>query len=273
MSEGGLTVRFVTEHTQGEGFLLRSHGQEPSRLIPDEAIASWNGFKERVTNLPPYRYAFRGQSCLNRLRTSFHRTSRKDLTRYIMQDVPILHQQLSPITKHLFDLDRAAQMGAFYNLIQHHGYPTPLLDWTYSPYVAAFFAFRARPSPDATHVRIFVFDKDSWASDQPNTNPNRFLTYVLPHVTILEPLGIENARMVPQQALTMVTNVDDIEGFIAARESDGRKYLAAIDLPVSERVKALTVLSMMGITAGALFPGLDGTCEALAGRNFGYEWR
>jgi hypothetical protein len=46
----------------------------------------------------------------------------------------------------------------------------------------------------------------------------------------------------------------------------GRKYLSAIDLPVSERKQVVQELGYMGITAGSLFPGLDGACEELRER-------
>jgi len=45
-------------------------------------------------------------------------------------------------------------------------------------------------------------------------------------------------------------------------------YLTAIDLPVREREKVVCELGYMGITAGSMFPGLDGACEELKERNF-----
>ena len=59
-----------------------------------------------------------------------------------------------------------------------------------------------------------------------------------------------------------------METYIRSRETDTKKYLQMIDLPVRERKRVIRELSYMGITAGSLFPGLDGACEELAERNF-----
>jgi hypothetical protein len=74
--------------------------------------------------------------------------------------------------------------------------------------------------------------------------------------------------MIPQQAASTITSVDDMETYIRSRETDTKKYLQMIDLPVRERKRVIRELSYMGITAGSLFPGLDGACEELAERNF-----
>jgi hypothetical protein len=89
-----------------------------------------------------------------------------------------------------------------------------------------------------------------------------------PHLSFLEFMAIENERLIPQQSASTVTNLDDIETYIRSKETQEKTYLTAIDLPVRERKKVVHELSYMGITAGSLFPGLDGACEELRERHF-----
>jgi hypothetical protein len=63
--------------------------------------------------------------------------------------------------------------------------------------------------------------------------------------------------------------VDDIESYIQYVESIYQKsFLRIIDLPVRERPTVVNDLRQMGITAGSMFPGLDGACEALKEQYF-----
>jgi hypothetical protein len=252
----------------GECTLPRSAAGKPSELAA--ASMNWPEYKAHVAALKGRRYLFRGQDGPWRLRTSFHRTGRADLNRFLLEDTKSLLNHLSARTRHFFRLEIPDELGAFFNLVQHHGYPTPLLDWTYSPYVAAFFAYRYAPrkrngqAASGRKVRIHILDL-KWKHDYQQW---LYLLFPAPQISIAEFISIENERMIPQQAASTLSSVDDIEGYIKSKESEKTKYLSAIDLPVEERDTVMEDLSYMGITAGSLFPGIDGACEELRERNF-----
>ena len=271
-TKDSLNLSWTTdEGSAGTCILPRSKAGMPSELIPLDM--DWRAFRKHVSTLEPRKYLFRGQNKPWRLRTSFHRAGRADLTRFLTEDIQVLHKHLSARTKHVFNLNIPDENGAFFNLIQHHGYPTPLLDWSYSPYVSAFFAYRGISNEEAAQagaddkVRIHVFEQQQWRRDW-----NQLLQLLSGglHFSIGEFMAIENERMIPQQAASTVTNVDDIETYIKSKESAAKTYLSAIDLPVSDRKDVARELGVMGITAGSLFPGLDGACEELAERNFAF---
>lgn len=138
--EGSLYVDALSDI----GVIVKSVLGMPSKSGKSKIIATikkWDDFKKYVSHFANGQYLFRGQKEPWRLSTSFHRRGRYSMSAFISRDIKQLHQRLSAITSHYFDLRVPEQNGAFFNLLQHHGYPTPLLDWSYSPYVAAFFTF------------------------------------------------------------------------------------------------------------------------------------
>ena len=258
-----MNFSFETAVSKGNGILQRGHANARSTLPVVEEIQDWARFRQYVANLERDRFLFRGQPDQRRLRTSFHRTRRKNLVKYIEQDIPAHYVRMCAQLPQRLDISNPLELGALYGLAQHHGYPTPLLDWTYSPYIAAYFAYRNvdwKTAGADAKVRIFVLDARSWNQD---TIPYDRIHHVRPHFSIIRLLPIGNTRMIPQMAHSTLTNVDDIEYFVSSFEEDDKVYLKAIDLPVAEKPSIMQELEFMGISAGSLFPGLDGTFEDL----------
>lgn len=260
--------------TKGSVDLRRSKASTASLYTPDTEIVSWDTFQSKVSKLAkePYRYIFRGQAAPWRLRTSFHRTNRKDLWRYWNDDIPRVRHASIGVGGQVFDRLNADHNGAFMHLLQHHGYPTPMLDWTYSPYIAAFFAYSSA-SPDAKGgppMRIFMFDAEEWRADY---NQLLHITLCKPHFSLLEPVALRNPRALPQQSVAAITNLDDIETYIRLREEQsGKQYLRVFDLDPLERNSALRQLGLMGISPGSMFPGIEGVCREYRDRHFGYRF-
>jgi len=159
--------------------------------------------------------------------------------------------------------------------MQHHGAPTRLLDFTWSPYVAAFFALE-RAVKDATIWALFPpklnnrMIRTMRGSERVEEDPigpwheGHYEKYFLPNERSIVVLGEPqrmNQRLAAQMGTFAMPGVLDtpIEELVPA---DAVKKLPLETSRV--RKQAMQALYNMNITPYSLFPGVDGLARSLS---------
>ena len=247
--------------------------QEINIPLPGTRV-DWETFKSRVSTphfdlLHDAMHIYRGYSS-NKfcLRTSFHRCNKRSLRGFLVTNLRTLYYHLGPFLSREYRLDDNEDIISLLYIAQHHGFPTPFLDWTESPFVAAYFAYhtldRYREYGDDDFVRVYAFDRHAWTRRFKNP---RILAHVPAQLSILKPQVSNNDRAIPQQSIVTYSNLVNIDAYVATMMPRGHApYLTAMDLPATQRVVVMAELRQMGITHASLFPGIEGTCIALKER-------
>jgi hypothetical protein len=242
---------------------MNTSGNSALGHVDETHLASWGDFKSRF--LPSLytggkflrdRYLFRGQGRdYWKLESAFDRQF--PIQRYDRGKRVVLYQEMLNLFRtRLADSDVPRDVINDERLLtalgQHHGLPTRLLDWSGSPYYAAFFAFSSNIEYFGTgeKVAIYVLDRESaiWNKEY--------------GVEVIEVPPFSNRRVRVQQGKFTLQRTPDPTLDAYAERHEDKNALRKVILPANQARIVIADLDSMGINHDTVFSDLDGVARA-----------
>lgn len=258
-------------------------------------VKNWEEFVEQINFIGTREWIFRGQGNAEwEIESSITRTI-GDIVGLLKLNNKEKHDKINSIESQALDIFKSqihlylSNIGneleklEYISIMQHHGAPTRLIDWTYSPYIASFFAtettnvdcaiyaLNAKRMKELTDIKVIKADDSNKDIRDLDYKSLIFKNVIEPFFITYEP-NYKNERIARQQGLFLVPStveptIDRILEFYNMKNGtiEGNSEVIAYKFIIKKEaiIEFLKNLQRVNIVHEVIYPGIDGFCKSL----------